>query len=203
MQCESLLACFRVHFDYGLTVNPFWIEEPVPVEGIPINLSYFIIINLIITSVISAIIIDTFSQLRSELLLRQADTQDRCFICNIDRDDFDKLGLVFNKHIKKDHYMWNYLFFRAYLEEVDTTEMTGQETFVYNEMNLNSIKFYPIKKALGIEGRNKEKKDLPTLFMKVDALQKRLEEGEEDRDELSESLNRILTKVESIASSKS
>ena len=51
-------------------MNPFWIEEPIPWEGIPVNLSYFIIINLIITSVIDAIIIDTFSQLRQEMIER-------------------------------------------------------------------------------------------------------------------------------------
>lgn len=133
MVCDTLLSCFRTHFDYGLTVNPFWneLDEPVPLEGIPVNLSYFIIINLIITSVLSAIIIDTFSQLRAEDIWRKSDTKDYCFICNIARDDFDKLGLNFNKHTKQDHYMWNYLFFRAYLEEVDETEMTGQETYVY------------------------------------------------------------------------
>ncbi len=49
--------------------------------------------------------------------------------------------------------------------------MTGQETYVNNEINKGgSYKIYPLKKAMGIEGRNKEKRDLPTLFDKVTAL---------------------------------
>jgi len=40
----------------------------------------------------------------------------------------------------------------------------------------NSIRFYPIKKALAIEGRNKEKKDLPSLFMKLDKLDRKVDD---------------------------
>ena len=60
--------------------------------------------------------------------------------------------------------MWQYLFFRVYLDETDHTEMTGQESYVNDLFAINSIKFYPVKKALNIEGKNKVKKDLPTLF---------------------------------------
>lgn len=51
------------------------------------------------TAIISGIIIDTFSEMRSRSQFIQEDTVDRCFICNIDRDDFEKLGLDFSKHI--------------------------------------------------------------------------------------------------------
>ena len=171
MVWDSLLSCFRTHVDYGLTVNAFWIEEPLPVEAIPFNMTYFIVINLILTSVISAIIIDTFIRLRRELIWRQSDTEDRCFIWNIDRDTFDKLRLNFRDHIKKEHHMWNYLFFRAYLDEIDESEMTGQETYIYNEIKNKRIKYYPIKKAITVERRRRlKKKDLPALFKQVDAL---------------------------------
>lgn len=54
--------------------------------------------------------------------------------------------------------------------------MTGQETFIHQELLKNTIRFYPIKKSLVIEGRNKEKKDLPSLFMKLDKLDKKVDE---------------------------
>jgi hypothetical protein len=63
--------------------------------------------------------------------------------------------------------MWQYLFFRVHLSETEETEMTGQESYVFNEMQKKSIRFYPLKKAMGIIGKNKVKKDLPTLFDKV------------------------------------
>jgi len=65
MVCDTLLGCLRTHLDYGFTVNPIWIEANVPEEAIPYNLGYFIIVNLIMTAIISGIIIDTFSEMRS------------------------------------------------------------------------------------------------------------------------------------------
>lgn len=69
-------------------------------------------------------------------------------------------------------------------------------------MRNNSIKFYPIKKALVIEGRNKVQKDLPTLFMRVDSLERQLVDREEGREDLMESLGKILGRVEHEIASK-
>ena len=133
-------------------------------------MAYFFVINLIITAVISGIIIDTFSAMRQQEDFMNQDIDDRCFICNIDRDDFEKLGINFNRHTLRDHNMWKYLQFRLYLESIDVTEMTGQETYVHEILSERKISFYPIKKALVIEGRAQERKDLPSLFVKVDKL---------------------------------
>jgi hypothetical protein len=80
MVCDTLLSCFQTHFDYGLTVNPFWFDDVVPTSGILFNMSFFILVNLILTSVIGAVIIDTFSQMRQHSLVIKEDTFDRCFI---------------------------------------------------------------------------------------------------------------------------
>jgi hypothetical protein len=36
----------------------------------------------------------------------------------------------FKYHIKNDHYMWNYIFFRAYLDWKPRTEYNGVESYV-------------------------------------------------------------------------
>jgi hypothetical protein len=66
-------------------------------------------------------------------------------------------------------------------------------------MSKKSIRFYPLKKAMGIEGKNKVKKDLPTLFDKVTLLQAKVKESEEESAELAQMLERILTKVDGIS----
>ena len=38
--------------------------------------------------------------------------------------------MTFITHIKKDHYMWNYVFFLAYLQDKDDTEYTGIESYI-------------------------------------------------------------------------
>lgn len=51
-----------------------------------------------------------------------------CFICNIDREDFEQLNLPFKAHVREEHNMWDYVFFRMYLEEKDTIDYSGLET---------------------------------------------------------------------------
>ena len=100
--------------------------------------------------------------------------------------------------------MWNYLFFRAYLDEIDESEMTGQETYIYNEIKNKRIKYYPIKKAITVERRRRlKKKDLPALFKQVDTIQKRIDNKEEEREDMAAMLGQILGRIENDIASKS
>lgn len=103
----------------------------MPEDGIFVNFLYFITINLIMTGVISGIILATFADIRAKNDELLNDTNDRCFICSIDRDDFDNANENFKKHIERDHSMWSYLFFRVYLKRIDVTDMTGQESYIW------------------------------------------------------------------------
>jgi hypothetical protein len=66
MECDSLWDCVKTHFGYGLTINPIWEEDLIPWAEIPFNFTYFILINLILTAIIAAIIIDAFALERLE-----------------------------------------------------------------------------------------------------------------------------------------
>ena len=35
-----------------------------------------------------------------------------CFICNIEREDFEQLNLPFKHHVHEEHNLWDYAFFR-------------------------------------------------------------------------------------------
>ena len=54
-------------------------------------------------------------------------------------------------------------FFRLYLESKDPTDFNGLETYCWEQQQQGRITWFPIKKAIIIEGRNKEKKDIPGL----------------------------------------
>lgn len=64
MDCTSLINCFRIHLDYGFMAFPVW-SGVSPNAAAGYNFTYMVIVNLIITSIISGIIIDTFSALRT------------------------------------------------------------------------------------------------------------------------------------------
>ena len=91
---ESLLSCFQAHFDFG------WVNAPgfpgmVPDSMIVFNFTYQLIINLITTSIISGLIIDTFSAMREEVDGITTDTKSNCFICCKARDSFERLNIDF------------------------------------------------------------------------------------------------------------
>jgi hypothetical protein len=111
MECDTLYNCFRVMGDYGFATFPFWEEEqPIPEKAILWNFSYVLLVNLVLTAIISGIIIDSFSEMRLAEEHRKHEKNNVCFICNIEREDFERLGIDFKNHIKRYHNMWNYIF---------------------------------------------------------------------------------------------
>ncbi len=97
------------------------------------NLLYVLLINLVLQSIISGLIIDTFSSMRAEEDAKIDDIQNKCFVCNLPKDVIEKTE-IFVDHIK-DHYMWNYLFFKDYLNKKDPKSLSAPEHFAYECLN--------------------------------------------------------------------
>jgi len=49
--------------------------------------------------------------------------------------------------------MWNYVFYKAYLDFKDVNELNGNESYVYNEKDLSWL---PINKAMCIRDEEEE-----------------------------------------------
>merc|ERR1719506_2941084 len=73
------------------------------VAGVVFNLLYHLVIILIFSAVVSGIIIDSFAELRAKNKAIRDDIVGTCFICNIEREDFEQLNLPFKTHIKEEH----------------------------------------------------------------------------------------------------
>ena len=146
--------------------------------GVAFNLLYHLVIILIFSAVVSGIIIDSFAELRAKNNAIRADIVGTCFICNIEREDFEQLGISFKAHVKEEHNMWDYAFFRLYLEEKESIDYSGLETYCEELIREDRTAWFPIKKAKAIiEGRNKEKKDLPGLYRRMRSLEGQLTES--------------------------
>jgi hypothetical protein len=98
---------------------------------------------------LQGIIVDTFGSLREKLAEKIDDQTYICFICSIDMEKLDKSSegdRGFAYHIRHEHYMWNYLFYRAYVEWKDITEYNGIESFVREKIDHQDLNWFPIER---------------------------------------------------------
>ena len=119
--------------DCGYVTTPACAENPIPTNAIVFNFIYVVLVNMVISAVISGIIIDSFSETRQEVTEKDDDTRNRCFICNIDRENFEREGIDFDTHIRRYHNMWHYVWIIMTLEEMDHDEFSGQHDYIWNQ----------------------------------------------------------------------
>jgi hypothetical protein len=144
--CTDPGSCFKLHLDYGLANAPNWegngyinphlalsfpySQQVAGIIGTTYNLTYVILINLVLQAIISGLIIDTFSSMRAEKIAIEADIVGKCFICSIGRDDFEQAGVSYFTHITEEHNMWHYAWFKIYLELKDPLSYSSAENYV-------------------------------------------------------------------------
>jgi len=171
--CTSLKSCTLVALDYGYSQSVFW-DYPAAigtVEGSFFNFAFTFILQIVVPGLISGIIIDTFSELRNTTNAVRDDVLNTCFICNINREDFETNGTSFEKHVTDDHNMWKYLWYIVYLEEKDRSELSGIEQYCAETFQQLSVKWLPIK-AARVLSKMTDKYDLYTIYHKLLALQR-------------------------------
>ncbi|EGR33077.1 MIR domain protein [Ichthyophthirius multifiliis] len=140
-----------------------------------------IIIVLIMIQIFAGIIIDKFSQLREINHFKKKDTYEICFICGIERFLYffqyiqkpqinnkrelleRQLDQGFEQHIKKDHYLWNYIFYIANINHKKPTEFTGIESYIYQKIQEQDNQWFPIQKTLLLSQQNNQKNEEENL----------------------------------------
>lgn len=178
--CTTLSTCFRYHLDFGALQSVSWkVGNHIGTAwGQIFNFLFTFTMQIVIPGLVSGIIIDTFSEMRSNKMAIEEDVANTCFICNIDREDFETANVPFGDHIKNDHNMWKYLWYMIYLEKKDRTEFDGVEQYCFSIISGDdptNIKWLPVKIAKALS-KMRDKYDLYTIFQKVTTLQNSLEQ---------------------------
>lgn len=123
-----------------------------------------IFLVIIMVNIVAGIIIDTFGSLREEESEKIRDIEDKCYICGNLKTTFDRLsdssaGGGFDQHIKINHYMWNYVFFMAYLKYKDPTDYTGIEQYVFHKMQKKDLTWFPFNRARELQGMKQDEEE--------------------------------------------
>merc|ERR1711865_53833 len=158
-ECNTLLRCFQVTVDFGLRssggVGDYMSmdREALGIRNI-LDLSYFILVLIVLLNIFFGIIIDTFGELRQEKNEQTDKTVNYCFVCGISKLDLDRNSSEpngFKKHITEDHYMWNYLRFIIFLQEQDQDDDDGLELYVRKCVEDKKFHWFPMKRAMCME----------------------------------------------------
>lgn len=129
-------------------------DKATPTEDLLFDSLFNLVVVLIMLDIVSGIIIDTFGALRLEYEERIHDMQNRCFICGIEKEVFDRMSEVrlrYLAHTTIDHNKWNYLWYIAYLADKDETEYTGNESYVAENLRLKEVNWFPIDQSMGLQ----------------------------------------------------
>ncbi len=161
-----------------------------------LEVSYFVIM-FIMLNVIKGITIDTFVELRLNLLARIKDTEEVCFICGIDKLVFNRAldRNAFNNHVKYDQNLWHYIYFIIYIWEQDKDDDDGLEYYVRHLINASDLSWFPMNKAIRLmEHQNKKGKTNMNAIVEQNLIQteKSLENKISNfKDHLLRSLSRV------------
>ena len=81
--------------------------------------------------------------------MREVDTTQKCFICDIRKEQFDQAGIdVFRNHIASQHNMWTYLQFMIFLWEQDQDDDDGLELYVRQMLSERDLSWFPMNTSL-------------------------------------------------------
>eukprot|EP00941_MAST-03F_sp_MAST-3F-sp1_P002830 g2830.t1 len=140
------------------------------------DMTFFIVINIVLLNIVFGIIIDTFGSLREAKNEKYEDMSNVCFICNIDRNTFERSGINFNTHIKEEHHMWNYMKYIIHIRQKDKCEYNGVEQYVYDCLEANKIDWFPVNRSMSLDTDAEESE----FKGKVDKIQKSFDEVEKE-----------------------
>ena len=87
-------------------------------------------------------------------LIKEEDSERKCFICNIEKFNFEKAGINFEKHKDEEHNIWDYMNFLILMRSKTEKDCTGVEDEIYKKLKKGDMSWLPIKRSSGYGNLN-------------------------------------------------
>uniref|UniRef100_A0A914ER69 Inositol 1,4,5-trisphosphate receptor n=1 Tax=Acrobeloides nanus TaxID=290746 RepID=A0A914ER69_9BILA len=157
--CDTLRMCIVTTLNWGLrngggigdvlrNVHP---DESHFLWRILYDLSFFVVLIIIVLNLVFGVIIDTFGDLRTEKNEKEDVLKNNCFICGLERGRFDNKSVTFEEHNENEHHLWHYLYFIVWLQVKDETEFTGPESYVAKCIKDRNLDWFPRMQAISLQ----------------------------------------------------
>jgi len=99
-------------------------------------------------NLIFGIIIDAFADMRDQRNAMEKEVNEKCFICGINRYQFEAKNKIFKDHVLREHNVYAYLFFILYVKRKPGNECTGVEKYVKNLVLKEDPQFFPVNNCI-------------------------------------------------------
>jgi len=104
------------------------------------TLLFWIWVSAVCLELVFGVIIDAFKQLREAREEVEKDVVSKCFICGIDRNQFDLARSGgFALHCKEEHNMWLYMYYLIHIKEKESLHWNGVEKYVATKVVMYSL----------------------------------------------------------------
>lgn len=166
--CQNLYQCTITFFNLGVrsgggigdvlgnennnTRFTFWVRYVS-------DMVFFISVILLLLNMVNGIIVSTFSQLREENNKKEDDINNKCFLCSIDRLEFEKRKISFKDHVENEHSIYTYIKYLIWIKMLNIKDLDGDQSFIRNCIKENEVSCFPIKKCSTIGDLSKEKEE--------------------------------------------
>ena len=158
--CQNLFECTINIFNHGvrsgggigdlLEAKNYTDEKGLYFLRFFSDFIFYICVVLLLLNMFNGVIVTTFSQIREESNKKEEDMKNRCYICNINRIEFQKNKIDFADHQKYEHNTNNYIKFFIFLWHIDEKDMDADQSFINECIKEKDIKFFPVNCAKSI-----------------------------------------------------
>ena len=111
------------------------------------DLTFFVLINIIILNIVFGTIISAFAALRDARHKLLQDIQNNCFICSLPRTTFDNIPNGFMVHKEQEHNTRNYIYFLYNVRFKLRRRLMGMELYVDELKNDRSSSWLPLMRS--------------------------------------------------------
>ena len=132
-----------------LGMKPFT-NIPLYAARYVMDMIFYITIILLLLNMINGVIVSTFSQIREESQNKEEDKTNKCFICSIDRVEFEKKKIAFKDHLKYEHNSKNYIKFLTFLKLFDVKDLDADQSHIIDCIKERDIGCFPVLRSLSI-----------------------------------------------------
>ena len=178
--CESLLYCFLTEINNGLRwhlgigkvlLNESGILRPASfVHRWFYDFVFYLLNYTLMLHIVFGFVIDSFRELRKKHLNIKKDLQNKCFICNMDKDECEKNNKNFKEHCENEHNLWDYAFYMITLRMKDIQDLNSVNSKCRDLIFDKQIQWLPDESDCFCENDNEsdEEKEEHLIFNESD-----------------------------------